>query len=192
MQPASDNRFPSPHPSPALMGAPAFYCTGEDNLQITTVDSNFPLSYTTRLRFLETSGQVNVYEFNTISLGSRLAHSSSFRLGEGWILNCDVVITGAGAQPAQSFIRVSVIRGLSGGTIEVATLVQGFANSIQRLAWPGSPIVTTIGQPGIIRTFTGTDPAAGAEMCPSPAVGALSPASRRLLPVRPSPTDRRG
>src|SRR4051812_32014952 len=84
----------------------------------------------------------------------------------------------------QTFVRVQLIRGLSGATLPIATLLQGYVTSRQDLAYPGSPIRMSTEDAFPVRIITGTDPAAGVEIVetvPDGAVWELVSVTARLV-----------
>ena len=72
----------------------------------------------------------------------------------------------------QTFVQLSIVRGLSGGVEDLATLAAGYVTATQRLAYPGSKVVNTLDGGGALRSITGTTPAAGAEISESVPTGA--------------------
>ncbi|MGH2626575.1 MAG: hypothetical protein ACRDHY_08000, partial [Anaerolineales bacterium] len=70
------------------------------------------------------------------------------------------------------YVLVQVIRGLSGATVVLQTLLEGYVTSQQHLAWPGSPHIQSLEGPGVPRFLTGTNPAAGVEISETVPTGA--------------------
>jgi len=82
-----------------------------------------------------------------------------------------VVVTGAPLY-GQTWIRVDVVRGLTGAVEPLATLMQGCITATQKIAFPGSEMYSTLERPGAIRTITGTNPAANTEVLETVPTGA--------------------
>jgi hypothetical protein len=72
----------------------------------------------------------------------------------------------------QVFVIVQIVRGFSGATEVLGTLLQGYVTTTQGLGWPGSPIVSsTEGEPAI-RFIRGTTPAPGSAFTETVPTGA--------------------
>lgn len=173
MQTPSNNFPPSPHDvHPNLLGAPSFYVTGEDNLQIVSYNSATGVTLTIVGRLLGVDGVTRPFVETHTPNTDRTAKTTYHPIGEGWLQNVVVYASAGSPQIGQAFVNVRVVRGLSGARQELATLLQGFCTGVQRLAWPGSPIVSTTASPGAVKVITGTDPAAGAECSDTVPTGA--------------------
>jgi hypothetical protein len=150
--------------SPALRGALAgVFCGPADNLQIASWNSLAAVTALTITgRFLTVEGAVVDIQEQHVPLTNRTIKTTLHALGEGWLLDLSIVSNGAPLM-GQVFVRATLVRGLSGTVTPIKTLAQGYCNAIQRLAFPGSPIVTSTQAPGAIVSVDGVDPAAGAE-----------------------------
>lgn len=84
-------------------------------------------------------------------------------LGDGWLLCAHVVATAGSPRRGQCFVRVQLTLGHSSISDAFATVLQGYVVDTLGLAFPGSPVSLSTDGPGVIRTVTGTNPAAGAE-----------------------------
>jgi hypothetical protein len=69
-------------------------------------------------------------------------------------------------------VTVDLVRGPGAVGGVTATLLQGPVSSLQRIAWPGSLLLSSLDVAGILRSITGTDPAAGAEISETVPTGA--------------------
>lgn len=157
----------------ALMKEPhAVFLTSADHLRISSWNS---LSTVTTLtltgRFLTLRGEIFDFQDRHTPNTDRTIATSLISVGAGWLLDVRAVSNGA-PLIGQVFVRVEVVRGRSGGVTPLKVLCQGCCNAVQALAWPGSPIVTTIERPGALRSITGTNPAAGAESSETVPTGA--------------------
>lgn len=144
--------------------APAVYLGPADSLAIVSWNS---LSTVTQLtlsgRFLNLEGEMIDFSERHVPNTDRSLAASNFRLGEGWLLSLQLV---SNSTPivGQTFVRVATTRGAGQAGTALMTLMQGYCGALQALSWPLSPIVNTISGRGVIRSITGTDPAAGAEI----------------------------
>jgi len=156
----------------ALKEPHAMYVSGEDGLVITSLSSSAGAVVLTG-RFLEIDGRIRpIAERAVLGNDRSTVATKALPLGEGWLLNLTAVLESGSVGWAQAFVRVDLVRGRSGGTTTLATLMQGTVTDTQRRAWPGSPIVGTLEAPGAIRAIVGTDPAAGAELSETVPAGA--------------------
>jgi hypothetical protein len=160
---------PSPQSSqqkmltPSLNGANALYFSGEDNLHIASMNSAAGVELTIRCRFMQSTGVIVPMVYTHTPNTDRTLKTDNFGAGDGWLLSVDIFASSGAPLVGQCWVRFNVIRGLLGNVRELATLCQGPVTSSQRLAWPGSSIEWTTQRPGFIRSFSGTNPAPGAE-----------------------------
>lgn len=137
-----------------------FYFDGNDNLRVEGWNTAPGATLQVFGRFVRANGEVNSLNHVLPLTADRLRNVSDFAVGDGYMLNLVVVVTGATPKIGQTFARVSVIRGLSGATIVLGIMLQGTVTSQQALAWPGSPIASSLDGPGVDRTLVCTVPAA--------------------------------
>lgn len=149
---------------PALVDAAALYVTGEDNLRVTSFNGVAGVELAIEGRFLDAAGRVVPLAERHVPNTDRTAATSIITLGEGWLANLQVRASVGSPLQGQAFVLVELVRGHRGGIQPLATLVQGYASSTQRLAWPGSPLASSVTGSGAVRTILGTDPAAGVEI----------------------------
>lgn len=155
------------------LGAPgAFYMTGEDALQI----SGWNITSAARLRasgrFLGCDGVIRSFEHDLPLTTDRVIASLTRQLGEGWLLNLTVRVTGATSVYGQTVARAQVVRGLETSGIVLATLCHGAVTSMQPIAFPNGRVLSMVEGPGAVRSVTGTDPAAGVEISETVPTGA--------------------
>ena len=149
-----------------------FAVTGEDNIQIKTVGSIAGATVQIQGRFLDAAQQAVLPFSWAVPVGSDAftVTTQTFPLGTGYLLNLTAFVTGATPQIGQVFVIVQIIRGISGATFLLGTLLQGYVTSTQGLGWPGSPIQNSRDSKPRLRTIVGTMPAVGTEIletCPS-------------------------
>jgi len=152
-----------------------FAVTGEDNIQVKTIGSIAGALVNIQGRFLDAAAQ-GVLPFSyavPVASDGLTVTTQTFALGTGYLLNLTAFVTGATPQIGQVFVIVQIIRGISGATFLLGTLLQGYVTSTQGLGWPGSPIQSSLDSKPRLRVITGTTPALGAEVsetCPNGAV----------------------
>jgi hypothetical protein len=107
----------------------------------------------------------------TLTIAANSSGTNRVALERGALLTlrvqCD---TGLG--PNQVYIRLSLIKGFTGGIQAIGTLLQGYFGFDTNLAWPGSPLESPLSGPGAIRNSAWT------QLTPT-ALGLTVPSQRR-------------
>lgn len=140
-----------------------FLFTGEDTIRTTSHNAATGVVIAIQGRMWSAARGISTFGFTHTPNTDRSAKTELFQLGEGYLLNLSVFAQSGAPRMGQTFVRVQVIRGFSGATYVLGTLVQDYLTSNQDLAWPGSPIRKSNDGPGYPRLIDGTAPAAGAE-----------------------------
>jgi hypothetical protein len=144
------------------------YFDGTDNLRLEgwNARSNYALRITGR--FVDDVEGVRALEHTLPLTDTRTRCVVDISMGRGYLTNLVVVAFTPATEPAwpvppvfTTFARVTVIRGYSGGTMTIGTLLQGYVTMSLGLAWPGSPITHSEDGRGYYRQIHGTTPAAG-------------------------------
>ena len=148
------------------------YVTGDDFLLITSINSVASVRLALGGRMVQADGRPHHFADSHVATADRVAATSTMRLGEGWLQELTIGVTGATPQFGQTFVRVDLVRGDGPGRTAHGTLIQGPLTAVQRSAWPGSPLEFTLGLPGALRSRAGTDPAAGADVSETVPTGA--------------------
>lgn len=156
-----------------ILGHEGFYFTGGESLRITSLNSITGVTVMAAGRFLN----LNELKPSDIALShtpntDRTSASSDFIMGEGWLQSLTLITSGGSPVVGSTYVRVDVIRGGGASGTVLATLLQGFVTAGMRLAWPGSSLVDPVSSPARIRSITGSDPAAGAEISETVPTGA--------------------
>lgn len=150
--------------TPELAPANAWYLRGEDNLRLTTFNSLAAVELVVEGVLLNPDGELVQFQRRHVPNTDRTSASTVWNAGSGWLLSLQVRATAATPRRGQCFAVVEVVRGLLGAIVPLATLLQDYVTDTSRAAWPGSPIRASTEGPGVLRSITGTDPAAGAEI----------------------------
>lgn len=154
-------------PAAAALGAAspaAFYCTGEESIRVTSFGSVAANALTLRTRFLTIDGDVVPSSDRHVPNADRTSATSETPLGRGWLLGCEIFASTGTPRIGQTFVLVEVIRGSGTSATVLQTLVQGYVTDTQRLGYPGAPPRWSTDGVGVMRSITGTDPIAGAEV----------------------------
>jgi hypothetical protein len=93
-------------------------------------------------------------------------------LGDGFLLNLSAVVTSGAPLIGQTYCMIQIIRGFTGATILLGGLLGGYVTTSQHLAYPGSPIESSISGGGVIRSFIGTNPGFQSEISEAVPTGA--------------------
>lgn len=154
-------------------GAPSpFYMTGEDGLQLSGWNITAGVRLTVSGRFLTLEGRIQSFSHDVALTTDRVIASVVRSLGEGWLLNFTVTSGGTSSPFGQTFARVQVVRGLAASGAVLGTLCAGPVTSAQPIAFPGGRVRSMVEGPGSLRSITGTNPAAGAEITETVPTGA--------------------
>jgi hypothetical protein len=151
------------HASAALVGG-GLYLTGDDNLRITTIGA-------LANAVLAIEGRLVTPEGVAIPIAERHVPSSAYAtlsqilpMSEGILTHLQVRATSGAALRGHCFAVVEVVRGGGTNAQPLGTLLADYVTATGRLAWPGSPIASSVAGVGRLRSITGTNPAAGAEI----------------------------
>lgn len=150
--------------NPSFLAAPWLF-TGEDNLRLVIMNSQAGVAVTLggrRLGPKDTNPQAFVY--TVIPTADRMPSTFDFSFGEGFLLNCSLIVTAGAPLVGQTYCMLQIIRGLSGSRLVLGCLLGGYVTAMQHLAYPGSPIESSIAGGGYVRVIGGTQPAHGAEI----------------------------
>lgn len=163
----------APFATPAIAGraiAPfQFVLSASDSVRVSRWGNETPLAVSVAGLVLLEDGTVKDFLHTFLTTSDRQRSTDVVVIGPGVLLH--LVAFGASniVTPVLQYVKVDVVRGLSGGITPLGTLVQGYVNANQSLAWPGSPLQQPSDGPGLNKVLTGTDPAAGVEIseeCP--------------------------
>jgi hypothetical protein len=149
-----------------------FVTTGEDNLRVTCANTVAGARIAIQGRRLNDKGTIEAFGFDLVPTADRTLTTRDYPLGAGAILNLTVYASAGAPRIGQTFVQAKLIRGFGGATIVLGTLLAGYVTSLQELAWPGSPIESSIAGGGYPRVIVGTQPAAGAEIIETVPTGA--------------------
>lgn len=148
---------------PTLVDGDAIYVTGEDHLRLTSFNGLAGVVLALEGRFMRCDGIVVPIVERHIPNTDRTAATVLVTLGEGFLSNLQVRATTGAPQQGQCFVIVELVRGRLQAIQPLGTLLQGYVSDVQRLAWPGSPFVSSVAGTGVLRAIVGNNPAPGAE-----------------------------
>jgi hypothetical protein len=165
---------PSENPSaPAAVNEPTgLYVTGEDHLRISSFGSVAGAVVALEGRFVKPDGTVIPIVDRHVPASDRTLVTSFVTLGEGWLTHVQVRASTGTVATGQVYVIVEVVRGRIGAVQALATLVEGYATSTRRLAWPAAALGTSLDGAGALRSIAGTNPAAFTECSDAVPAGA--------------------
>lgn len=164
--------------SPLLVGGTPIYVSGEDALVATIFNAAAGVTAELTGRFLSTkSGPDDCpvpspFGSPFIPATDRTASAFVQGLGEGWLLEASIIATAGTPIVGQCFAKLELQRGLASSAKKLSRLVAGYVTATQGIAWPGSPILGSLEGAGAVRSFLGTNPAAGSECSDAVPTGA--------------------
>lgn len=148
------------------------------------VDSNYRLRFNAwssaagvtlalRYRFLRATDSEIVDSAEQLApTSNRVLTTVDIALPIGFLINIDVFALAGAPAFGTTFMQVQLIRGAGAAATVVSTLLQAYIAANVAKAWPGSPLENSLDGPGVIRSITGTVPAAGAEVSEAVPAGA--------------------
>ena len=141
-----------------------FYILPDSSLNISVLNSLTSLSLVLSGRILLPDGSQSFFQELLTPSTDRVESNAFFRLPEGFLLNMNVYDSGAVARRGNAWVRLALVRGRQVTTNLYAILAQDYLVRVGNIAWPGGFLRHPTEGPGLIRSVTGTDPAAGAEI----------------------------
>lgn len=142
----------------------AVYLTGEDHLRVRSFNSASGVTLAIEGRQFTVDNAFKAFRERHVPNTNRTAATSTFHLGEGWLVDLQVRASGGTPRRGECFVVVEVIRGFTGDVQPTTTLIQGYVCDTSNRAWPASPLELSTEGPGNLRSIVGTDPAAGIEI----------------------------
>lgn len=141
------------------------FLTGDDHLRITSFNSAAGVTLAIEGRqYVPGKGIVALVERHVPNT-DRTTASSVFTLAPGWLEAVQVRASVGTPRRGQCFVIVELVRGAPNMTaIPVETILEGYVTDTSRRSGPHMPLELMPDGRGVIRSITGTDPAAGSEV----------------------------
>jgi hypothetical protein len=147
--------------------ASALYVSAEDQLLINAWNSAAGAILDIRWRIMRADGQIVIDHQNLVLTSARATVSQMFPLCEGFLLGVTAAVSGATPRRGQTFVQVGIARGNTTNPEQGAILISDYCTALDFASWPGGQIRSPLEGPGFIRSITGTNPGAGAEISES-------------------------
>jgi hypothetical protein len=144
--------------------ASALYVSAEDQLFINAWNSAAGAVLDIRWRMMRADGQIIIDHQNVVLTSARATVSQMFPLCEGFLLGVTAAVSGATPKRGQTFVQVGLARGNTTNPEQGAVLISDYCTNLDFASWPGGLVRGPQEGGGIIRSITGTDPAAGVEI----------------------------
>lgn len=138
--------------------------TGEEFLRVASFGSLAGVELAVRSRYIDDAGAVIPSADRHVPNSDRTIATSFHPLGCGRLIGVDVFASSGSPRRGQVFVVVDLIRGGSSAGTIAQNLLQGYATDTSRLAWPHTLNEPSASGKGVLRSITGTDPAAGVEI----------------------------
>lgn len=138
----------------------------DDDTQLRIVSCNAAAGVTVGLQGLrldELGNPRTIVETHTPTT-TRAVNTQNYKIGRGTLLRLTAFVTSGVPLYGQTYVLAQLIRGVSGPTQVLATLIGGYITVNQALGFPGSPVRSSIDGGGYMRMIAGTTPAAGVEI----------------------------
>lgn len=152
-----------PNLAPYLSGGPGLYVTGEDQLRLRSMNSAAGVILALEGRVLRLDGSISPISSPQTPNTDRTFQTTLHQIGEGWLQHVSVRATAGAPRRGQCYVWVEIVRGQTNAVQPLGCVLKGYVTDTSGLAWPGSPLADPADGPGVIRSITGTDPAANTE-----------------------------
>jgi hypothetical protein len=165
--------YETPIPPLVAMGGAPLYVTGEDALAVTVFNAAAGVTVTVTGRILQFgSTRPSPFAQPIVPATDRSASVARFTLGDGWLLNAQVIVSAGTPAIGQTFARLSLVRGITVNAPDLFTLGADYVTAKQPLSYPGSGVTDATDGAGALRSITGATPSAGAEVSETVPTGA--------------------
>lgn len=149
-----------------------FYVQSDDRIACVVLSSVASLVVRFSGYYLSAKGEVNEYAIDVTPTSDRAATSQIQSIGEGFILSCRTSLVSGNANRGQCYVRAGIQRNTGTPVLPLARLLAGYLTDDYTPSFPFGKIEGPLEGPGNIRSITGTDPAAGAEVSETVPTGA--------------------
>lgn len=123
-------------------------------------------------RILRPSGIIEKVQLKVTAPTNRTVNTGLVNVGRGWLLSIIVLPSAGQPERGQVFVNVLLIREGLTDSDAACMFISDYLCYQSYLGYPGGRMISAIEGPGRIRSITGTDPAAGAEISETVPTGA--------------------
>ena len=148
-------------------------CVSEDTLLVVrSWNSLSGLALDITGRLLDASGLIRPFTLLNFPNSNRSQAETTYQLIAGTLLDVSVTPRTGTPRRGQCYVTVGLALAVQPTTTYFELLAKGYVTAGGGLLWPGGPYLDSVEGPGMLRSITGTDPAAGAEISESVPFGA--------------------
>lgn len=145
---------PSPSAGQRVIASPfQFFLDGNDNIRIEAWNAWSGTVIQVYGRYLNEAGDIEVFQAVMRPTDDRQRTVQDYSVARGYLMNLIAFGVNGPEKYGQTFVRISVIRGLTGATIVFGILLQGYLSEMQTLGWPGSALQATSDFPGFTQSY---------------------------------------
>jgi hypothetical protein len=141
-----------------------YYLSPDDHLFLRVWNSAAGVTVTLRYRYLQPRLGVLAGTIPLTPSTDRTANFLRVPLAEGFLLSVALQTSAGTPRRGQTFCQVGIVRGGELADEPAALLISDYLHDTLLLAWPGGLLRSSVEGPGVLRSITGTDQAAGAEI----------------------------
>lgn len=141
--------------------AHAIYVAGDESLRYSVLNAASGVTVRASARFMHLDGRVEPIVDRLVPATDRSVSTKTIPLAQGWLIHAQASVSGGTPQIGQTFAVLSLVRGRTGASEELATLAAGPISAVQRVSWPGSGVGSPLEGAGALRHIQGTNPGAG-------------------------------
>lgn len=129
------------------------YLTRDDGIIVTAWNSVAAVTVEVTGRFLRVDGTMLYIRELLIPTTDRVASTMQRQLGEGFLLNAALKVTGASVLRGQCFAQLSLTQGSGTGQVRTTTLIADYLNAQAPTGWPPGTIVNPLEGAGAFRVI---------------------------------------
>jgi hypothetical protein len=149
-----------------------FFLSRMDTVQFSVFNSASSIVVGFRGLILSPTGEVLAFERDITPTTDRAATTEDHQVGEGLLIYLTALLVSGNASRGQTYCRVRILKGKGAGALPFAVLLQGYVSDDYSPSWPHGKQEGPLEGPGVLRSVTGTNPAAGAELSETVPTGA--------------------
>lgn len=127
---------------------------GTENLRILSANSKAGVILTIGARIRRPDGSILPLVFSHTPNTDRSVKTENYPIGAGALLNLVIAASSGTPSRGETFVQASIIRGLTGATAKMGTLAQAYVTANQPVAWPGTPLESSLSGPGVVRALS--------------------------------------
>lgn len=144
----------------------------EDALEIDSIGSLANVTIVVSGVMLGADGQIKPFKFLHTPASNRTLATTRQHIGSGWLLRARVAASAGTPNVGQVFVWLRTCRGLLSNAEINGVIASGYVTANTDVCYPGDQMVDPTDGAGVIRSITGSTPAAGAEIAETVPTGA--------------------